>query len=541
MDDTDLLNKIYCNGDIITLSEDNSEIEAVGVKGEKIISVGFIDAVKQKMPKDSQLIDLEGKTLLPGFIDCHLHPIIYLFSLLNPNLSEIKSIKELTLILQNATKDKSEDELIIGLNLREEDFEDPKERHLPDRWILDNICPNHPVFLLRYDGHIGIANSKALELAGIEESTPIPEGGEIRRDENGNINGILSEKAASFVLSKVSLPSPKSIKEIANVGFKNLASKGLTSLHGIVQLEAGGEMGDIGAYEVPILKSILDIIPQNWYIMVYTENPKKLNRLRKSTLNEENLYGKFKVNCLKLFLDGTFGAATACMFEPFSDQPDKCGFCTVDVDEIYSQMEEAHKLGYQICVHAIGDKGNRILVDLYKRLLEEHPKEGHRHRIEHASMLRDDVIKDIKNLGLIVSSQPPFINSEFNWIEKRIGKDRFSYTYPFKTIYENNIIMAAGSDCPVEDPDVIKGLHALVTRNGFVPEQCVSIEDALKAYTINAAYAAFEENVKGTIEEGKLADFVILDKNPLKIPKEKIKDLQVMETIIRGKTIFKKE
>jgi len=541
MEDNKMLDKIYHNGDVITLTDNNAYIEAIGVNGEKISCVGSLNNVKKKMPNNSELIDLEGKALLPGFVDSHLHPILYLFFLLNPNLSEVKSIKDLTKILQDAIRDKPEDELVLGLNLREEDFTDPKEQHLPDRWILDKICPNHPVFLLRYDGHIGIANSRALELAGINNSTNIPEGGEIRRDENGNINGILSEKAASHILSKVSLPDPKSIREAAKKAFKNLASKGLTSLHGIVQLEAGGEMGDIGAYEVPILKSILDVIPQNWYIMVYTEKPKKLNRLKKSALHEGNVYAKFKVNCLKLFLDGTFGAATACMFEHFSDQHDKCGFCTVNLDEIYLKMKEAHNLGYQICVHAIGDKGNRLLVDLYKRLLEEHPREDHRHRIEHASMLKDDVIEDIKNLGLIISSQPPFINSEYKWIEKRIGKERSSYTYPFKTLFEKDIIMAAGSDCPVEEPDVIKGLHAMVTRNGFVPKQCVSIEEALKAYTINAAYAAFEENVKGTIEVGKLADLVILDKNPLEIPKEQIKDLQVMETIIRGKTVFKRE
>ncbi|MFX1593000.1 MAG: amidohydrolase, partial [Promethearchaeota archaeon] len=176
--------------------------------------------------------------------------------------------------------------------------------------------------------------------------------------------------------------------------------------------------------------------------------------------------------------------------------------------------------------------------DLYKKLLTEFPRENHRHRIEHASMLTNDVIKDMKDLGIIASCQPPFINSEYNWLEKRIGKERCKYTYPMKSIIDAGIVLVSGSDCPVEDPSVIMGLHALVNRNGFVPEQCIPMMEALKSYTINAAYAAFEEDIKGSIEVGKLADLVILDKNPLEVSKDKIKDIQVLETIIRGKTVF---
>jgi len=249
---------------------------------------------------------------------------------------------------------------------------------------------------------------------------------------------------------------------------------------------------------------------------------------------------KFKVGTLKLFLDGTFGAKTACMWEPFSDAPQSCGFCVVDEEEIYKKMKIAHINGFQLAIHVIGDKGNRICVDLYKKLLTEFSREDHRHRIEHASMLTDDVIKDMKDYGIIASCQPQFINSEYTWLEKRIGKERCKYTYPMKSIIDSGIVLASGSDCPVEEPNVIMGLHALVTRNGFIPEQCISIQEALKSYTINAAYAAFEENVKGSIEVGKLADFVILDKNPLEIKKEEIKNLQVLETIIRGKSVFRK-
>ena len=540
MDKSKLDKKVYYNGPIITMDDNLPIVEAVGIRGEKIVTVGSLIEVKNNMGKDSALINLKGSTLLPGFIDSHLHPITYLFFLFNLDLKNVKGLKELKEKLRDSVEDKLTDELLLGLNLKEEEFKDPKERVLPTRWFLDKACPNHPVFLLRYDGHIGIANTKALELAGITVDTEVPEGGEIRKNENGEITGVLSELATSLVLSKISMPNSAIINSVAEKGFKILASKGLTSLQGVIQAQAGAEMGDSGAFELPVLKSIMDIIPQNWYSLIYTKNPKKLKRLKKAPLDGGREDSKFKVGCLKLFADGTYGSGTALMHEPFSDQPDKTGFLVVKESELYEIMKVGHNLGFQIGIHTIGDKGNRLVVDLYKKLLSEFPKEDHRHRIEHASSLTPDVIQDMKGLSLIASCQPPFINSEYKWLPKRLGQERCKHAYPMKSLLDAGIIIASGSDCPVEDPDVIMGLHALVTRNGFVPEECISIEDALKTYTINGAYAAFEENIKGSISVGKLADLVILDSNPLDVPKEEIKKIQVLETIIRGKTVYKK-
>jgi predicted amidohydrolase YtcJ len=180
-------------------------------------------------------------------------------------------------------------------------------------------------------------------------------------------------------------------------------------------------------------------------------------------------------------------------------------------------------------------------MNLYKKLLTEFPRDDHRHRIEHASMLTKDVIKDMATYGVIASCQPPFINSEYTWLVKRLGEERCKYTYPMKSIVDAGVVLVSGSDCPIEDPSPILGLHALVTRNGFIPEECLSMEEALKTYSINAAYAAFEEGIKGSIEVGKLAYFVILDKNPLEVSKDEIKEIRVLETIIRGRSVFKKE
>ena len=529
--------KLYFNGDIITMNEKEPSPEAIGSLDEKIIATGNVDDVKKKLGEAYISIDLDGKTALPGFIDCHLHPIIFAYYKLSPDLSRISSLAELKAFLQKISRNKKEDELLICFNLKEENFTKPK---LPTCWDLDEASPDVPIFVMRYDSHIGIANSKALKLAGINETMPNIEGGEIGRNDNGKINGIISEKAVNLILSKMAFPEVEILNEAAKRAFNELAEKGITSLHGILSAGTSSEFGSAGAVEIPLRKSFHKYILQNWYALINIEKPKKLHKLKKPPLDDGKKDGKFKVGCLKLYLDGTFGAKTACMFEPFSDAPDKVGYCVIDEDEIYEKMKEAHNEGFQIAIHVIGDKGNRIAMDLYKRLLDEFPRDDHRHRIEHASMLKEDVLKDMAKYKIIASCQPPFINSEYNWLPKRLGIERCKYTYPMRSIIDNGIILISGSDCPIEDPNPILGIHALITRNNFIPEQCITVEEALKTYTKNAAYAAFEEDIKGTLEPGKLADMVILDKNPFKVPREDVKKIQVLETIIRGKSVYKK-
>jgi predicted amidohydrolase YtcJ len=530
--------KILYGGTIVTMNDRQPIVEAVGIKGDKIVAVGTLNDVKYQL-SDAELINLEGKTLLPGFHDCHCHPIAYIFFLVNLNLRSIKSYKEFKEVLKNTAKVKKTGEWILGLSYDELNFEN--EKILPDKWILDEICPNNPVFILRFDGHIGIGNSQALELAGIDVNSIPPEGCEYRKNSKGELTGVITENAVSVILSQYTLPNPEQIREAAIQAFNNLAKNGITSVHGIIHLGAGGEAGDLGAIEIPVMKSVQDIIIQNWYSLVYTKTPKKLKKVKKPPLDGGENDSKFKARALKLYIDGSLGACTAWMHEPFTDQPDKSGFSVYDdLEVLYEQMKIAHNLGFQIGVHAIGDKGNRILVDLYKRLLTEHPRENHRHRIEHASLLTSDVITDMKELGLIASIQPPFITTDAKLADYRLGPERSKYTYPFKSLVDSGVICASGSDCPVEEPDVIWGLHALVNRNGFIPEECLNIKDALKTYTIDAAYSAFEDNIKGSIEIGKLADFVILDKNPLEVPNEIIKDIQVVETYVRGKRVYKK-
>ncbi len=533
--------KIFHNGIILSMTTSNlanSIIEAVGIVDEKIEATGSLKEVQNQMGENTELIDLKGACMLPGFSDCHIHPVGSLFYFIFPDLAEVKSIDELKTVLKKSAQQKKPDELILGLNFNEQNFNPPV---LPTRWDLDEAVMDNPCGILRTDGHLIVINSKALKAFGINENTPVPEGGEIQKNKEGKITGILTENATNLVMNSIPPPDSETTNAAALKFSQSLAEKGITSVHGLIELDHEGGVENLGGISIPIMKLVKDKIFQNYYFMVYTQTPKKLNRLRKSALHDKEEEGKYKVGALKSWFDGTYGSASALMYENFTDLPEKNGFLVVDKNVLYERMVEAHNLGYQIAIHSIGDKANRMLVDMYKKLLKDYPREDHRHRIEHCSSLMDDVIKDMKELGIIASCQPSFLNSEYKWLERRIGKERSKQAYPYKSLISEGVIVAAGSDCPVEDPDPIKGLHALVTRNGFVPEQCIPIEEALKFYTINAAFACFQEKVRGTIELGKMADFVILDRNPLTTPPNEVKNIQILSTIIKGEVVFQRD
>jgi hypothetical protein len=248
---------------------------------------------------------------------------------------------------------------------------------------------------------------------------------------------------------------------------------------------------------------------------------------------------RFELSGLKTFADGSFGARTACMHEPYSDSKEGMkGFMVRDKDSLVELFKEAQELGFQIACHAIGDKGNRELVDAYKVVIEGIDGKDLRHRIEHASILSEDTLQDAARLGIVLVSQPAFINSEYTWLEDRLGPERIKQTYPFKSIIDHGIVLAGASDAPIESVNVLAAIQACVTRKGFVPEQCIGVMDAIKMFTCNAAYSIRQEHVKGSLEAGKQADFVILDKDPTKVPREEIEDIEIHATYQRGTLVY---
>lgn len=304
------------------MNESQPFVEAVCIEGEKIIAAGSLKETQGNVKDNYVLIDLKGKTLLPGFIDCHIHAIGAIFLSLFPDFSEIKSLKELKDYLKNIIKDKGPDKLILGFNLDEQKFENPI---FPTKWDLDQVSPNHPIFLFRHDVHSGVGNSKALELAGITNNSVSPEGGEIQKNDNGEPTGILLEQATNIIISIISLPDSYAIKETASKFFKDLAAKGITSIHALIEMDRKGGIENLGGISIPILKIIKERILQNYYSIVYTAIPKKLKRIKKPPLDEGRRDSKFRVGCLKAWMDGTLRTSTALMNEPFTDQPENQG------------------------------------------------------------------------------------------------------------------------------------------------------------------------------------------------------------------------
>jgi predicted amidohydrolase YtcJ len=284
------------------------------------------------------------------------------------------------------------------------------------------------------------------------------------------------------------------------------------------------------------MQLLLDEMPLGLYCILIGSEVEKVLAARKTALADEA--AGHRVGGLKIYSDGTFGSCTACMREPFDDQPDRSGFLTLDEEEIYRRMRDAHRAGLQIAIHAIGDEANRRCIDLYQRLLVEYPRRDHRHRIEHASLLDGEMIARMARLGLVVSTQPLFIHSEKGWLHQRLGPERARMVYPLRSLLEAGVVVAGASDAPVESPDVLHAIQCCVTREGFERGQVIRAEQAVRMYTLDAAYAQFQESEKGSISPGKRADLVVLSANPVSVPAEEIREIRVEETLVGGEVVY---
>ncbi len=526
--------QLYFGGEVYTVDESCPRAEAVALRDGQIIAVGSESDCRYALGKDFEPVNLGGRALLPGFIDTHLHPILMIYFDMNLDMRGIKSIKELRDKMREAGKKASKDAWAVGLQFDEEALEDPR---LPTRHDLDDACPDRPAIVVKHDGHMVIANTKVFEAAGISSSTLDPDGGVIDRDSNGYPLGIFRESASQIILGAMPMPDIQEFVKCAKSSFGKLVACGITSAGVVLQTGDEGPAGASGNFDVIAMQILLDHVPINLYGILISDDISKVKATRKPPLHVDEP-GGHRIGAIKIFADGTFGSCTAYMNEPFMDQPDKQGFLVHSPDYIYNLMVEAHKAGLQIGIHAIGDKANRICVDLYDRLLSAYPRVDHRHRLEHASIVDADTIADIARLGLVISTQPLFIQSEKHWLHKRLGPERAKWTYPFRSFLDAGIKVAGASDAPVESIDVLDAIHCCVTREGFEPHQGITAAEAIRMFTIDAAYAQFEDSIKGSISVGKRADLVVLSENPASVPAEKIRDIRVERTVCGGETIY---
>ncbi len=522
--------QLFYNGTVRTIDAACPVAGAVAVREGKIIAVGTRDACIKALGKGYELIDMRGGALLPGFIDTHLHPVLLIFFAMNCDLGGVSSMTDLQQKLREALLRKSDDSWLIGLNFDEQSL---REKRAPDRHDLDAVSTERPIAVIKHDGHSVFANTLAIEAAGITASTPDPEAGAIEREEGGFPSGTFRETALQLVMNSMPMPEMQVLMESARSTFQRLISLGLTSAGVVLQTSAEGPAGSAGAFDVAAMQLFSELCPLSLYSLLITPDIDGLDGLRNSSLNT----GPNRLGGVKLFADGTFGSSTAYMQEPFSDNPEKSGLLMHTPDELYGQMAAAHNAGWQVCVHAIGDAANRLCVELYARLFQQFPRSGCRHRLEHASIMDTDVIQEMSGLGVLVSTQPMFIHSEKGWLPRRLGAERCKIVYPLRSFLDAGIKVGGASDAPIESQDVLQAVGCCVTREGFEPHQCISIEQALRMYTLDAAYLQFEEDIKGSITQGKRADLVLLSDDPFQVRPDRIKDIEVVRTVVGGKVL----
>lgn len=509
---------ILINGDIITLNPSCRSAQAIAIGNGKIVSVGTNNQIRKESGKHAKILDLKGKTVVPGLIDSHTHMISLGHALPRLDLRYVSSISEIQSRLKTEVKRTPKGRWIVG---RGWDQDRLKERRYPTRWDLDEVSPDNPVLLNRVCGHVGVANSQALHLARIHGKTPSSMAKFIDRDtKTREPTGLVKEKAVDLFSDMIE-PCEEDLVNACHKACSDAAEAGLTSVTCITS-----ELRQVHALETLREKGQL---PLRICVVVPVEC---LDELKGKQLNVPFL----KLRCVKIFTDGSLGARTAALCEPYADESSTSGILYYRISQLKDLIRKADEAGFQIAVHAIGDKALEQTVKAFQSVLSKKRIAEHRHRIEHASVLNPDLIQKIKSLGLLVCFQPHFIVSDF-WVPERLGSKRARWTYAFKSLLRNGVPMAASSDAPVEPLNPLWGIWAAAT-NKRCPDERLSVEEALQAYTTGASYFSFEEDAKGSIEVGKYADLTVLSHNPLKVKPEKIRDIRVEMTIVDGKIIY---
>lgn len=525
----------FINGKVYTVNENQPLAQAVVVQDSKIIFVGSDDDAKKIIDKNTDVVDLNGKLMLPGFNDNHVHFLTGGFYLLGIDLRPANSTSEFKQILKDYAK-RYPGKWITGGYWDHEKWE---VKDLPSKEMIDEVVSDQPVFVERLDGHMGVANSYALKLAGITKETENPDGGLIVKDpKTGEPTGVLKDNAMEILTKHIPDATEEENYDALLAALNEAKRLGVTSIQDMSYLDA------LTVYERAKNEGILTCrIFSRWAIADYKYLVKK---------NIKAGYGDnlIRIGSLKGFADGSLGSSTAWFFEKYVQDTTTSGLAMDIITD--GSMEkwcmDADKNGLQICVHAIGDKANSYMLDLYAKIIKENPKWDRRFRIEHAQHVRFDDIKRFAELGVIASVQPYHCIDDGVWAEKRIGPERLKYTYPFKSFLDAGVKLCFGTDWYVAPLNPLLGIYAAVTRrtldgknpDGWIPEQKITVEDAIKCYTLNSAYASFEEKIKGSIETGKLADLVVLSDDILSIDPVRIKDTEVIMTIFDGKIIYKK-
>ncbi|MGB9854011.1 MAG: amidohydrolase [Candidatus Bathyarchaeales archaeon] len=514
---------VLVNGHVLTMNPSKPYAEAVAIKKDKIVKVGRKEEISPLIGKKTVIVDLKGKSVIPGLIDAHIHVADFGKILNWVNLNDAKSIRELQDRIKPHSERTPKGKWIIGYGWDEANFMEKRSPNVKD---LDIAVPENPVVLYRRQGRVCVVNTKALELAGITRETVPPQGGEIEKDpQTGEPTGILRENATDLVWKIIPEPTEEEIIENVKLAFKKILEAGITNVHWIV----------LSPSEIAIIRKLCtkNELPIRVHLIIPITFLKDLENLK------AELKGKVKLQGVIIFADGSLASRTAALSSPYKDRPTTKGNLFYTQKQLMKLIAEICKNSLQPVIHAMGDQAINLALNAIEETLDETDRKNLRPRIEQAAVLNTDLIRRMRLLEVTASVQPYLIFSEFSvWSAMEgLGIERARWLYPLKTLITEGVIMCGGSDCPMEPLNPFLHIKAAVARQSFLEEQ-ITVDEALRMYTVNAAYASFEEDIKGSIEEGKLADLTVLSQDPLKIPPNQIDRIKVEMTIVGGKVAY---
>ena len=522
---------VVVNANVHTMDSKRPMATSIAVIGNKIVAVGSDVDTKSMIGPKTRVIDAKGKVVTPGFNDAHVHFMETGQQLSSVDLRTAKSPEEFVQRIRDFAAKLPKGRWILGGKW---DHENWTPNNLPTAAMIDAVTPDNPVFIDRLDGHMALANSLAMKLANVSKETKDVEGGLIVRDASGNPAGVFKDAAMGYVGKVIPEPSFEEKLEAAQAASDHAASLGITSVQ---DMSAGA---DVGVYQELLRRGTLKA-------RVYGCSPlSNYNRWKNTGIHYAFGDAMLRVGCLKGYSDGSLGSTTAWFFEPYRDDPKTSGLASDEIPKMPENILAADKAGLQIMIHAIGDRANATVLDNFAKADQANGTRDRRFRIEHAQHLRQEDIKRFGSQKVVASMQPFHIIDDGRWAWKRLDEKRLKGTYAFHTLLDTGAVLAFGSDSPVAPLNPLLGVYAAVTRrtlddknpNGWIPEQKLTVDESVRAFTWGSAYAEFQENVKGAIEVGKLADFVILSDDIFTIDPVNIKKAKVLTTVVDGKVVY---
>ncbi len=512
--------------------------ESICVRGDRIVAVGERDAISSALEGHVEEIDMEGSFIVPGFVEGHCHLLSLGQHLQSLNLNDCESIAHMQKLVSQKASSQNRQNWILGRGWDQDFF---RERRYPTRQDLDEVAPEHPAFLRRACGHAGVANSVALEKAGINENTDDPEGGLIERDRHGVPTGVLHEKAMGLVRDVIPEPSGSQRHHFLKAAVDECLAHGITSAH-----------TNDGANTLPELLDLFRTVcagDENGIFRTYLDVP---YALFDEVLQRGWITGSgdkwVKVGAVKMFADGSLGARSAALSRPYADDSSTRGMWVTPPEQLKSQVLEAHQAGMQVAIHTIGDRALDVALEAVESADRKVPRPNLRHRLVHCQIMRKEQHSRLARSGCVAAIQPKFVTTDMRWVIDRVGDDLAKHSYAWRRLLDEGVPCAGGSDAPVEPVPALLGIWAAVCRtdnngepqDGWMPDQKISVLQAIDMFTSGSAYAEFAEEEKGTIQAGALADFACLDKDPTSVEPAQLRNLDVVETWVGGRPVYTK-